>query len=221
MYEYEDLECVLYIKSLLIAEDCDEFIKTIKSKDEFQACLYYIIQIYNKETPFFLMSEHTVFNMINNVFDFINAFRFQYKDPDLIQACNEMIGALNKLKTADEKLKRMDLQQYLMYQEDIRGLDFDGNFNELAVSMSIDHGIYEDYMEDVYATGFKDYSLVYGSINYFLNSFDESYNDLKLMDSINKNLDILKKNSRQYRLKKNVKYLKREINKSIKFEEYE
>lgn len=216
MYKNNDMPEIIYTKALIISSDSSILLSTVNNIEEYSDKLYCINEICNNEIAFFMLSDYTSFNMIDNVLDFISANRFKYKDPKLISLANKIIVNMNKVRASSDELKNMFLISYVLENNDLRALEFD-NLDELATSMVLDAAVYFDYLDTVYENGFDSYDLIYGSINYIINTFSTDLKQTDFNMMLKRQIDELKSKSHNHKLNSNLKILKKNLN----YKEYE
>lgn len=216
MYKNNDMPEIIYTKALIISSDSSILLSTVNNIEEYSDKLYCINEICNNEIAFFMLSDYTSFNMIDNVLEFISTNRFKYKDPKLISLANQIIVNMNRVRASSDELKQLFLVNYVLENNDLRGLEID-NLDELATSMVLDAAVYFDYLDTVYENGFDGYDLIYGSINYIINTFSTDLKQTDFNMMLKRQIDELRSKSNNHKLNSNLKILKKNLN----YKEYE
>lgn len=216
MYKNNDMPEIIYTKALIISSDFSILLSTVNNIEEYSDKLYCINEICNNEIAFFMLSDYTSFNMIDNVLEFISTNRFKYKDPKLISLANQIIVNMNRVRALSDDLKKPFLVNYVLENNNLRGLEID-NLDELAISMVLDAAVYFDCLDDFYEKSDNYNDLIYGAINYIINTFSTNLKEMNFNMMLKRQIDELRSKSNNHKLNSNLKILK----KSLNYKEYE
>lgn len=216
MYKNNDMPEIIYTKALIISSDSSILLSTVNNIEEYSDKLYCINEICNNEIAFFMLSDYTSFNMIDNVLEFISTNRFKYKDPKLISLANQIIVNMNRVRALSDDLKKPFLINYVLENNNLRGLEID-NLDELAISMVLDAAVYFDCLDDFYEKSDNYNDLIYGAINYIINTFSTNLKEMNFNMMLKRQIDELRSKSNNHKLNSNLKILKKNLN----YKEYE
>lgn len=208
-----NLNDLLLTKILLINDDSTKIISSISDSDNFKTKLDVLDWLLDNEESLFLLSDYSSFNITNNVLDLINEYRFLYRDKDILNQCNNILGKINCIKALPIEEKESLIEKYVIEQEMVRNILFDDNVDELLLSMVLDASFYFGQIKGYLDGDFKNCVLLLGSINYFLNCYPELFTNDEFLDYINYSLSfVIDNNTKFSKVGKYAKTLKKEIN---------
>lgn len=119
--------------------------------------------------------------------------RFNYKDPSIIEAINQVVYHLNVVKNYDESYKNLLRNAYLGYHEDCRKVTIEDNeffMKLLAYDAIVYFALAEDRMDLVENAD----SCFLSSINYFIEAIPELFDNAAIkIRATNKIEEIAKK----------------------------
>lgn len=184
-YTLEDFENVICLKNQLITVPIDALLEVYGSRNEFISFLNTFCTLAETDSAFMLFSDE----MIQKVRDIIGNKRFDYKEKEIVDIMNEILGYLNTLQTYSTSYKNLLMNGYLSWQEDCRKIEME-NTQIFLESMAYDAIVYwalkEDELEKV---GYDDMFLA--SVNYIMEVMPESFDDLEVKDRLFRKLDEL------------------------------
>lgn len=216
MYKNNDMPEIIYTKALIISNNNFILLSNVNNIEEYRDKLYCINEICNNEIEFFMLSDYTSFNIIDNVLEFISTNRFKYKDKEATSLANQIIVNINRVRALSDDLKKPFLINYVLENNNLRCLEID-NLDELAISMVLDAAVYFDCLDDFYEKSDNYNDLIYGSINYIINTFSTNLKEMNFNMMLKRQTDELRSKSNNHKLNSNLKTLK----KSLNYKEYE
>lgn len=151
--------------------------------DLYKRFLSLVVMLLEYEDVFLLLDEA----FIDKIRTVIHSIRFDIKDKNCIEVINGIIMELNILQNLSENVKNSRLNNYVVYQEDCRKLDFERT-EELLVALSYDAIVFESLVLDDKSDELDDIFFVC-STNYFISNFPELYQDAKFLESTMKKLN--------------------------------
>lgn len=113
----EDFINVLALKNQLINADYNELIRDYnKDYNLYLQFLDSVCVLLKTDSGFLLFSKDSIEKILN----IINIHRFDCQDKEVITCINDIIGEINKIKGYSTEVKKMMMDSYLAFHEDIR-----------------------------------------------------------------------------------------------------
>ena len=119
-YSKEEFIQLLEYKKNIMTLDKEQLKERYSTKEEYAAFLEQTLRVLDNECVIYLLDD----SIKNRVYDIINHYRFIYRDPNLNQKSNEIIGQLNGLGTITPERENDLIDEYICMHEDIRLLEF-------------------------------------------------------------------------------------------------
>lgn len=119
-YSKEEFIQILEYKKNIMTLDKEQLKERYSTKEEYAAFLEQTLRVLDNECVIYLLDD----SIKNRVYDIINHYRFIYRDPNLNQKSNEIIGQLNGLGTITPERENDLIDEYICMHEDIRLLEF-------------------------------------------------------------------------------------------------
>lgn len=186
-YTLADFENVICLKNQLICVPLETLLDVYNDSENFVTFLDTFCVLANTDSAFMLFSDE----LADKVGDVIAQNRFKYKDKEIVNAMNEIIGYLNGIKNYDTSYKNLLMNGYLAYQEDCRDIEMEDT-QTLLESMAYDAIAYCALKEDKLEMIDLD-DMFLASVNYLMIAMPEMFKDEKVKEVLMKKLDELDK----------------------------
>lgn len=173
-YTINDFENVLCLKNQLISVPISTLLDVYCDKENFITFLDTCIVLISTDSGFMLFSDE----LGEKVKEIIGQNRFKYKDKEIVEAMNSIIGYLNETITYSDSYKAILMNGYLAWQEDCRKIEMEDNQIFLE-AMAYDALVYCALKENNMELIDKD-DMFLSSVNYFMVVFPEIFNDSKV-----------------------------------------
>lgn len=175
-YSLDDWVEMLYFKNYLEVLSLEELLEKCDDKFIYASVIDTANILLDTESAFFLLDD----SYIEKVQTVINTYRFKFFDTNFLEVANEVIVELNELSNLSQEKKLLRLEHYLLWQEDSRKFSF-GGMEELKAAVANDILVYLKFAENV------EFGLAKGnvisSLNYFLVSFPQVFDDTNFYDA--------------------------------------
>ncbi|MBQ2910611.1 MAG: hypothetical protein IJE53_07360 [Bacilli bacterium] len=169
-YDLEDKKNIIYLKNQLIHGDVKKLKELYSSEDGYAFFLDTFNIALDTEPIFFLLDD----SILRKAEDIFYNKRFDFKDPNITQVTNEIIGRLNSIRAVPENIKNLKCRQYSMWQQQIRGTAFtskDDLLGGLAYDAILMEKLYQGKLGEVDAVYF------FASTNYLAQVLPEFYQE--------------------------------------------
>lgn len=174
---------LIIIKNQLMMMTKEELLKTYEEVEEYKVFVSTIIWLIKYEPAFVYMDE-SINDDIRSVFDI---HRYELKEDVAFGTINSLTTCLNYIDAMPEDDKRKGVKLYRDYQEMIRCVKFDKAY-DFKYSLGYDAFVYF-HLKGELDIPEKNYSLMVGSLNYFLEWCPEFFTDEGVYS---KTMDMLK-----------------------------
>lgn len=160
-YSKEEFIQILEYKKNIMALDQAQLKERYSSKEEYAAFLEQTLRVLDNECVIYLLDD----SIKNRVYDIINHYRFIYRDPNLNQKSNEIIGQLNGLGTITPERENDLIDEYICMHEDIRLLEF-LTLEDFIITIAKDYDTYVGLKTD--DTSLVDDVSFLGAVTFFV-----------------------------------------------------
>lgn len=186
-----EFENIMIFKNQLINLDKKEIIKVYQDVSNYALFLNTIIMLINNENVLFLLDD----NYLDKVYSILDIHRYDLNDSDVFDTVNDIIDALNIIKTI--KSKEEYVREYVKYQESLRGFKFKEP-DDFLYALSYDAVVIAGLRDNNIPIQYDD--LFISSIRYFINIYPDYFDDYEILDNVYQKLEEI--NSR-----KGIKYI--------------
>ena len=186
-----EFENIMIFKNQLINLDKKEIIKVYQDVSNYALFLNTIIMLINNENVLFLLDD----NYLDKVYSILDIHRYDLNDSDVFDTVNDIIDALNIIKTI--KSKEEYVREYVKYQENLRGFKFKEP-DDFLYALSYDAVVIAGLRDNNIPIQYDD--LFISSIRYFINIYPDYFDDYEILDNVYQKLEEI--NSR-----KGIKYI--------------
>lgn len=167
----------LITKALLINFD-DKDIKNL-SNTSLEDVIYNIDTLLDNDPNFFSLSSMDDINFVEKAYDMIDLYR---KNSDVdVKFCNNLIRKINSASRYPEKQLKNIRIDYIVKQQEDRDVLFsslDSMFHAISYDSVVFLGLVENKIDDL-----SDSNGVVSSIAYFINNYDEMFEDKKIREN--------------------------------------
>lgn len=136
-YSKEEFIELLEYKKNVITLSIDELKEKYKSKEAYELFLNQTLRVLDNECVIYLLDDA----IKNRVYDIINHYRFIYRDKELSDKSNDIIGMLNGLNTMSPERENDVIDEYICMHEDLRLLEFE-TLEDFRETIAKDYDVY-------------------------------------------------------------------------------
>jgi len=186
-YDLNDFENVICLKNQLLSVPIETLLDVYSDYENFVTFLDSVSVLSNIDSAFLLFDS----GCLEKIETIIQMMRFQYKDPVIIKAINEIILYLNGIKFLDSTKKDILKEGYLDYHEDCRKITMENEatfLDSLAYDAVCYAALKEGHMETI-----SDDDLFLASVNYLLEAVPQFFRAPDVADRLLSKLGELEK----------------------------
>lgn len=189
-YDLDDYINLLALKNQLVNADVKVLVKDYK--EDFNLFIQFldsVIMLLSTDSGFLLFSKESC----DKIFEIINIHRFDCDDKEVVACINEVIGEINRINSTSPELKKLMMEQYLAYNEEIRQINIlDGETLVQLIAFDALCLFSLNSKEDVVIKDKEEYMML-SSINYLVQTCPELFKDEDIKKNAEKAIDIITK----------------------------